>query len=171
MILPSDRPRATPHRLSFDLPSGVRLQWSTFAATLYSPSTPVRTMPFRSPAVSSTFHWAYFRQCPSTGSATRWMASTCMSGLPSASLGLPTTVPYNSNSRGVTPAGSFSLLFTSNGVSSEDIDPTGGRYGYVALRASIRSGKNPPSSPAINLWTNLLVGRFIPSRASPRSQP
>ena len=94
-----------------------------------------------------------------------------MSELPSVSLGLTSTVSYDSHSRGVTPAGSSSLLFTLNGASSEDVDPTGGRYGSVVLRTSGRGGENPPSSPAIQLGTNLLVGRFIPSRASPRSQP
>ena len=85
-----------------------------------------------------------------------------MSELPSASRSLTSTVSHGSHSPGFIPAGSSSLLFTSNGVSSEDVDPTGGRYGSVVMRAFGRGGEKPPSSPAIELWTNLDVGRFIP---------
>ena len=72
-----------------------------------------------------------------------------MSELPSVSLGLTSTVSYDSHSRGVTPAGSSSLLFTLNGVSSEDVDPTGGRYGSVALRAFGRGGGKPHLLPLL----------------------
>ena len=85
-----------------------------------------------------------------------------MSELPGASRSLTSTVAHGSNSPGFILDGSSSLLFTSNGASSEDIDPTDGQYGSVVMRVFGRDGENPPSSPAIELWTNLDAGRFIP---------
>jgi hypothetical protein len=69
---------------------------------------------------------------------------------------LASAVSHDSDSRVFVIAGSFSPVFTTSGVSSEDISPTGGRYGYVvtwALGAGVETIILPlvPSKPCTDL--------------------
>jgi hypothetical protein len=56
------------------------------------------------------------------------------------------------------PDGSSSLLLTSSGVSSEVVNPTGGQFGYVVMRAVL--GAAVFRAPACEPWTDFIPGQI-----------